>query len=189
MQRAVPVGQGAMAALIGVELDMAEEIAAIAAQDEVCTAANDNAPGQIVLSGSVGAIDRAVEIAKERGSKGIVLPVSAPFHCALMAPAAEVMSGVLAEVTMQFPIVPVVGNVTAAPEEDPVVLRRLLVDQVTSRVRWRECVLKMNTLGVDTFVEVGAGNVLTGTIRRIDKELKGFVIQSADDIDAFLSSL
>ena len=190
MQRAVPVGEGAMAALIGVELDVAEEIAAEAAGDEVCTAANDNAPGQIVLSGSSGAINRAVEIAKEKGAKrSIVLPVSAPFHCAMMAPAADVISEVLAEITLQPPIVPVVSNVTAAPEEDPGEVRRLLVEQVTSRVRWRECINKMKELGVDTFVEVGAGKVLTGMIRRIDKELTGVYIQSAEDLDGFVSGL
>lgn len=190
MQQAVPVGQGAMAALIGVDLEVAEEIAAEAAGEGVCTAANDNAPGQIVLSGSASAIDRAVEIAKEKGAKrSIVLPVSAPFHCALMAPAADVMSEVLADLTLQPPVVPVVANVTAAPEENPAEIRRLLVEQVTSRVRWRECILKLKELGVDTFVEVGTGKVLTGMIRRIDKELAGMSVQSADDIDAFLSSL
>jgi len=190
MQQAVPVGQGGMAALIGVDLAVAKEIAAEAAGEDVCTAANDNAPGQIVLSGSASAIDRAVKIAKEKGAKrSIVLPVSAPFHCELMAPAADVMSSVLAGLTLQPPVVPVVANVTAAPEEDPAVIRRLLVEQVTSRVRWRECILKMRELGVDTFVEVGTGKVLTGMIRRIDKELAGMSVQSADDIDAFISSL
>ena len=179
-----------MAAIIGVDLDVAEEIAAEAAGEDVCTAANDNAPGQIVLSGSASAIARAVEIAKEKGAKrSIVLPVSAPFHCALMAPAADVMSEALADITLQPPVVPVVANVTAAPEEDPGEIRRLLIEQVTSRVRWRECILKMRELGVDTFMEVGAGKVLTGMIRRIDKELTSLSVQSADDIDAFASSL
>ena len=190
MQQAVPVGQGGMAALIGVDLAVAKEIAAEAAGEDVCTAANDNAPGQIVLSGSASAIDRAVKIAKEKGAKrSIVLPVSAPFHCALMAPAADVMSSVLAGLTLQPPVVPVVANVTAAPEDDPGEIRRLLVEQVTSRVRWRESILKMRELGVDTFVEVGTGKVLTGMVRRIDKELAGMSVQSADDIDAFISSL
>ncbi len=188
MQRAVPVGQGAMAALIGVELELAEEIAAEAAEEDVCTAANDNAPGQIVLSGSASAIDRAVEIAKQKGAKrSIVLPVSAPFHCALMAPAADEMSEVLADLTLQPPVIPVVANVTAAPEGDPGEIRRLLVEQVTFRVRWRECILKMRELGVNTFVEVGAGKVLSGMIRRTDKELTALSVQSAEDIDAFLS--
>ena len=190
MQRAVPIGQGAMAALIGVDLDVAEEIAGEAAGEDVCTAANDNAPGQIVLSGSAIAIDRALEIAKSKGAKRvIVLPVSAPFHCALMAPAAEVMSNILTDLTLHPPVVPVVTNVTAAPEEDPDEIRRLLVEQVTSRVRWRECILKMRELGVDTFVEVGTGKVLTGMIRRVDRELASMSVQSADDIDAFISSL
>ncbi len=190
MQQAVPVGQGAMAAIIGVDLDVAEAIAAEAAGDDVCTAANDNAPGQIVLSGSASAITRAVEIARENGAKrSIVLPVSAPFHCALMAPAADVMSEALADITLQPPVVPVVANVTAAPEEDPGEIRRLLVEQVTSKVRWRECIVKMSELGVETFVEVGAGKVLTGMIRRIDRELTGLSVQSADDIDSFVSSL
>ena len=189
MQQAVPVGQGAMAAIIGVDLDVAEAIAAEAAGDDVCTAANDNAPGQIVLSGSASAITRAVEIARENGAKrSIVLPVSAPFHCALMAPAADVMSEALADITLQPPVVPVVANVTAAPEEDPGEIRRLLIEQVTSRVRWRECILKMRELGVDTFMEVGAGKVLTGMNRRIDKGLTSLSVQSADDIDAFASS-
>ena len=190
MQQAVPVGQGAMAALIGVNLEVAEEIAAEAAIEDICTAANDNAPGQIVLSGSANAIDRAVEIAREKGAKrSIVLPVSAPFHCALMAPAADVMSEVLADLTLQPPIVPVVANVTAAPEDDPGEIRRLLVEQVTSRVRWRECVEKMRELGVDTFVEVGSGKILTGMVRRINKDLTGISVQSAEDIDTFVSSL
>ena len=190
MQHAVPVGQGAMAAIIGVELGVAEKIAAEAAGDDVCTAANDNAPGQIVLSGSASAITRAVEIAKENGAKrSIILPVSAPFHCALMAPAADAMSEALADITLQPPVVPVVANVTAAPEEDPSEIRRLLIEQVTSRVRWRECIIKMRGLGVDTFIEVGAGKVLTGMIRRIDRELTSLSVQSADDIDAFASSL
>lgn len=190
MQQAVPVGQGAMAALIGVDLEVAEEIAAEAAGEDVCTAANDNAPGQIVLSGSSSAIDRAVEIAKERGAKrSIVLPVSAPFHCSLMAPAADIMSEVLADLTLQPPVVPVVANVTATPEENPGEIRRLLVEQVTSRVRWRESILKMRELGVDTFVEVGTGKVLTGMIRRIDSELTGISVQTAEHIDAFVSSL
>ena len=190
MQQAVPVGTGAMAALIGVDIDVAENIAAEAAAEDVCMAANDNAPGQIVLSGSASAIQRAVEIAKEKGAKrSIILPVSAPFHCSLMAPAADVMSEALAEITLQPPVVPIVANVTATLVEDPGEIRRLLVEQVTSRVRWRECILKMRELGVDTFVEVGSGKVLTGMIRRIDKELTSLSIQSADDIDEFSSSL
>lgn len=190
MQTAVPVGEGAMAALLGVEMDVAEAIAAEAAGDLVCTAANDNAPGQIVLSGATAAIERAVEIGKEKGAKrSIILPVSAPFHCAMMTPAADVMAEELAATAIQAPVVPVVANVTAQPESDPDEIRRLLVEQVTSRVRWRECILTMKDLGVDSFVEVGAGKVLSGMIRRIDRDLSGQSIQTAEDIDAFVESL
>lgn len=190
MQEAVPLGEGAMAALIGVDLDTAVEIASEAAGDEVCTAANDNAPGQVVISGSTKAVERAVDIGKEKGAKhSILLPVSAPFHCSLMAPAADVVSEILAQVTIQLPMVPLVANVTAMPEQEPDKIRRLLVEQITSRVRWRESINKMHALGVETFVEVGAGKVLTGMVRRIDKNLTAFSIQSADDIDAFARSI
>ncbi len=190
MQVAVPVGEGAMAAVLGVEMDVAEAIAEEAAEGEVCTAANDNAPGQIVLSGATAAIERAVEIAKEKGAKrSILLPVSAPFHCAMMAPAADVMADELAAIDIQTPAVPVVANVTAAPTSDPAQIRSLLVEQVTSRVRWRECILAMKDMGVTTFVEVGAGKVLTGMIRRIDGDLSGVSVQSLDDIEVFAASL
>jgi len=190
MQVAVPVGEGAMAAVLGIEMDVAEAIAAEAAQGEVCTAANDNAPGQIVLSGATAAIERAVEIAKEKGAKrSILLPVSAPFHCAMMAPAADVMADKLAAIDIQSPAVPVVANVTATPTSDPAQIRSLLVEQVTSRVRWRECILAMKDMGVTTFVEVGAGKVLTGMIRRIDRDLSGVSVQSLEDIEAFAASL
>ncbi|MEK9678830.1 MAG: ACP S-malonyltransferase [Rhodospirillaceae bacterium] len=190
MQVAVPVGEGAMAAVLGIEMDVAEAIAAEAAQSEVCTAANDNAPGQIVLSGATAAIERAVEIAKEKGAKrSILLPVSAPFHCAMMAPAADVMADELAAIDIQIPAVPIVANVTAASTSDPAQIRSLLVEQVTSRVRWRECILAMKDMGVTTFVEVGAGKVLTGMIRRIDSDLSGVSVQSLEDIEAFAASL
>lgn len=190
MQEAVPLGEGAMAALIGVDLDAAVEIATEAAGDEVCTAANDNAPGQVVLSGSIKAVERAVDIGKEKGAKhSILLPVSAPFHSSLMAPAADVMSEILAQVTIQLPMVPLIANVTATPEQEPDKIRRLLVEQITSRVRWRESINNMHALGVETFVEVGAGKVLTGMVRRIDKNLTTFSIQSADDINAFAGSM
>ena len=190
MQEAVPLGEGAMAAIIGVDLDLAEEIASEAAGDEVCVAANDNAPGQIVLSGAISAVERAVKIGKKKGvRRSILLPVSAPFHCALMAPAADAMSGVLGDVPLRLPTVPVVANVSAAPVEDPSEIRRLLVEQVTSRVRWRESILKMKELGVDTFVEVGAGRALTGMIRRIDQNLVRYSVQSADDIVEFIASI
>ena len=187
MQEAVPVGEGAMAALMGVELDLAEEIAAAAEEDGVCTAANDNAPGQIVISGSTAAIERAVEIGKEKGAKRcIILPVSAPFHCAMMAPAADVMAEVLAAVEMNSPVVPVIANVTAEQINQVADIRRLLVEQVTSRVRWRECILYMKDHGVDTLVEMGAGKVLSGLARRIDRELNAISVQTPDDIEEFV---
>jgi len=190
MQQAVPVGKGAMAALLGVELDIAEEIAAAAAQGGVCAAANDNAPGQIVISGDAEAVDRALAIAAERGFKrAIKLPVSAPFHCALMQPAADRMAEVLATTKISFPAVPVVANVTAVPSSDPDEIRKLLIQQVTSRVRWRECVLAMKGHNIDTIVEIGAGKVLTGLTKRIDKELTGISVSSPADVEAFLKTL
>lgn len=190
MQEAVPVGEGTMAALMGVEMDVAEEIAAEAAQGEICTAANDNAPGQIVLSGATAAIERAVEIATEKGAKrSIILPVSAPFHCAMMAPVADIMADELAVLLIDEPIVPVVANVTADAQSAPDEIRRLLVEQVTARVRWRESVLFMKNNGVDTLVEIGAGKVLTGLARRIDRELNSVSIQTPEDIEEFLKTL
>lgn len=187
MQEAVPVGEGTMAAIMGVEMDVAEEIAAEAAQGEVCTAANDNAPGQIVLSGATAAVERAVAIAAEKGAKrSILLPVSAPFHCAMMAPAADVMAKDLAALLIDEPMAPVVANVSAEAASAPDEIRRLLVEQVTSRVRWRESVLYMKDNGVDTFVEIGAGKVLTGLARRIDRDLIGISIQTPADIEEFL---
>jgi len=190
MQQAVPVGKGAMAALLGVELEAAEEIAAAAAQGEVCAAANDNAPGQIVISGDASAVDRALAIAAERGFKrAIKLPVSAPFHCALMQPAADRMAEVLATTKLSFPAVPVIANVTAVPSSDPDEIKKLLIEQVTSRVRWRECVLAMKDKNIDTIVEIGAGKVLTGLTKRIDKELTGVAVSSPADVEAFLKTL
>ncbi len=190
MQEAVPVGEGTMAALMGVEMDVAEEIAAEAAQGEICTAANDNAPGQIVLSGATAAIERAVEIATEKGAKrSIILPVSAPFHCAMMATVADIMADELAALLIDEPIVSVVANVTADAQSAPDEIRRLLVEQVTARVRWRESVLFMKNNGVDTLVEIGAGKVLTGLVRRIDRELNGVSIQTPEDIEEFLKTL
>ncbi len=190
MQEAVPVGEGTMAALMGVEMDVAEEIAAEAAQGEICTAANDNAPGQIVLSGATAAIERAVEIATEKGAKrSIILPVSAPFHCAMMTPVADIMADELAALLINEPIVPVVANVTADAQSAPDEIRRLLVEQVTARVCWRESVLFMKNNGVDTLVEIGAGKVLTGLARRIDRELNSVSIQTPEDIEEFLKTL
>lgn len=187
MQQAVPVGMGTMAALIGVDLETARALAAEAAQGDVCTAANDNAPGQVVISGHAAAIDRAIALAAERGFKrSVKLPVSAPFHCSLMQPAADVMQQALAEVRIQAPVVPLVANVTACAINDPEEIRRLLVEQVTGSVRWRESVLYMKQEGVSKLVECGAGAVLTGMARRIDKELEAVSLSSPESIDAFL---
>jgi len=189
MQGAVAVGDGAMAAILGLDLDTVRAIAEDAAGNDVCAAANDNAPGQVVVSGSREAVERAVALAAEKGAKrSVMLPVSAPFHCALMAPAAEVMEERLSETTMRAPGVPLVANVTAAAAESPDTIRMLLVEQVTAMVRWRESVEYMKAQGVDTLVEVGAGKVLTGLTRRIDRELTGLALQAPADIDAFLSS-
>jgi [acyl-carrier-protein] S-malonyltransferase len=183
MQAAVPVGQGAMAALLGLDLAAAEAVAAEAADGEVCEAANDNDPGQVVVSGHRGAVERAVEIAKARGAKrAILLPVSAPFHCALMQPAADAMAAVLRDVEMRAPRVPLVANVTAAPVNDPEEIRRLLVRQITARVRWRESVEWMASNGVTRTVEVGAGKALSGMIRRIAKDIETTNVGTAADV-------
>ncbi|MFA7431223.1 MAG: ACP S-malonyltransferase [Rhodospirillaceae bacterium] len=187
MQVAVPVGQGAMAALLGLDLDQARTVAEAASQGEVCQAANDNAPGQVVVSGAKAAVERALVLAAEAGAKrSILLPVSAPFHCALMQPAADAMAEALAGVTFNAPKVPVVANVTAQAETDPEVLRRLLVEQVTGAVRWRESVLYMKGQGIEQLVECGSGKVLSGLARRIDKALTGIALNGPADIDAFL---
>ena len=189
MQKAVPVGQGGMAALLGADMDVAQEIADAAAQGEVCSTANDNAPGQIVLSGAMTAIDRAIEIAAEKGVKRCIkLPVSAPFHCAMMAPAADVMEKSLGDVDVVRPLVPVMANVTAAPAENPDDIRRLLVEQVTALVRWRETVLAMRDAGVDTLIELGAGKVLTGLTKRIDRDITGMSVETPADVEAVLKT-
>ena len=185
MQAAVPVGEGAMAALIGLDLQAAQEVAEAAAEGEVCTPANDNAPGQVVVSGHTSAVERAVEIAVERGARrAITLPVSAPFHCELMAPSADVMAEALAETTLMPPSVPLIANVTAAPVEDPETIRSLLVQQVTAMVRWRESVLRMRQEGVDTVIELGAGKILSGLVRRIDRDLQVANAGTPEEIDA-----
>lgn len=190
MQRAVPVGVGAMAALLGLELEAAQEIAAAAAQGQVCSAANDNGAGQVVVSGDKAAVERAIAIAAERGAKrSMLLPVSAPFHCPLMSPAADAMREALAGITISAPKVPVVANVTAEAVNDPDKIRKLLVEQVTGLVRWRESVLYMKSKGVDQTVEVGSGKILSGLIRRIDKEVATTSVGTPADIDAFLKSL
>jgi len=190
MQSAVPVGVGAMAAMLGLELAAAEEVAREAAQGQVCEPANDNAPGQVVLSGHKAAVERAIEIAKGKGGRrSVLLPVSAPFHCALMAPAAEVMAEALATAALRPPAVPLVANVTAQPVAEPAVIRELLVRQVTGRVRWRECVLTMKEQGVDTLVELGAGKVLSGLARRIDPEVSGLAGGTPSELEAVLKVL
>jgi [acyl-carrier-protein] S-malonyltransferase len=186
MQEAVPVGTGAMAALLGLSYEDAVAVAAEAAQGEVCQAANDNGAGQVVVSGHKAAVERAVEIAKRRGARrAMLLPVSAPFHCALMEPAAEAMAKALAQTKVKPPVVPVVANVLAQPISDPAEIVRRLVEQVTGTVRWRECVEFMAGAGVATFYEVGAGKVLTGLIKRIVEGATGMSIGTPDDVAAF----
>jgi len=190
MQRAVPVGQGAMAALLGLDVDAARAIAAEVAGDRVCTAANDNAPGQVVVSGHAEAVKLAVDLAADRGAKrAVMLPVSAPFHCALMAPAAEAMLDALSDVPMAPPSPALVANVLASAITDPEDIRHRLVEQVTGSVRWRESVLYMKDEGVTTLVELGAGKVLSGLARRIDRSITGRSIETPQDIEAFLASL
>ena len=184
MQQAVPVGQGSMAALLGADLELAEKIAAAAAQGEVCAVANDNDPSQVVISGHKGAIDRAVEMAKEMGAKRAVpLPVSAPFHCPLMQPAAEAMQDALSYVVLEAPAVPVFANVTAELETDPDTIRNQLVEQVTGMVRWRESVANMAEAGVEEFVEIG-GKVLGPMVKRIAPEARVTSVISIEDIEA-----
>jgi [acyl-carrier-protein] S-malonyltransferase len=186
MQKAVPVGTGAMAALLGLEFDQAVAVAAEAAQGEVCQAANDNGGGQVVVSGNKAAVERAVEIARARGAKrATILPVSAPFHCALMEPAAEVMAAALADVTVRSPVVPIVANVLVKPVSDPRDIVRALVAQVTGTVRWRESVALMAAAGVTTFYEVGAGKVLSGLVKRVVNGASGVSVGTPDDVAAF----
>lgn len=186
MQAAVPVGEGAMAALLGADRDKAQQIADAAAEGEVCTVANDNDPGQVVISGARAAIERAVAIAKDHGAKrAVLLPVSAPFHCPLMQPAADVMKAALAEAPMQAPLVPVYANVTAAPAADPAVIRALLVEQVTGMVRWRESVAAMWAAGVTDFVELG-GKVLSPMVKRTAPDATTTSVIGMDDIEAWL---
>ena len=186
MQKAVPVGVGAMAALLGLDFDTAAAVAAEAAQGQVCQAANDNGAGQVVVSGDKAAVERAVEIAKTKGAKrAMLLPVSAPFHCALMQPAADVMAQALAGVSVKPPAVPVVANVLAQPAREPAEIVRALVAQVTGTVRWRESVAFMAGAGVMQFYEVGAGKVLSGLIKRIAEGVSATAINNPDDIAAF----
>lgn len=192
MQKAVPVGKGAMAAVLGLDLDTVRAIAEAAChgEDDICAVANDNAPGQVVISGHIGAIERAMELAKEKGARRAVpLPVSAPFHSPLMAPAAETMRAALAEVEIAAPAVPVIANITAAPEREPETIRRLLVEQVTGMVRWRESVAGFAVLGIDRVAELGAGRVLSGLVRRIDRELQTISVEDPAGLEAFAAEL
>ena len=191
MQSAVPVGEGAMSALIGADIETAEAVAKEAeAGGGTCVVANDNAPGQVVISGSRDAVDRAGEIAKALGIKRVIpLSVSAPFHCPLMQLAADAMAGALAKVAIRPLAAPVLANVTAAEASDPDTVRRLLVEQVTGRVRWRESIANLRELGVTTTVEMGGGKVLTGMVKRIDKELQTITLDTPEEIEAFARSL
>lgn len=189
MQAAVPVGEGAMAALLGADLVKAQAIADAAAEGEVCTVANDNDPSQVVISGAKGAIDRAVGIAKDHGAKrAVLLPVSAPFHCPMMQPAADAMEKALADVAIRAPLVPVYANVTAAPVHDPDTIRTLLVEQVTGMVRWRESVAAMFDAGVGEFVELG-GKVLGAMVKRIASDAAATSVVTMDDIEALEKAL
>ncbi len=189
MQAAVPVGVGAMAALLGADVELARRIAEAAAKGEVCTVANDNDPGQVVLSGHKGAIDRAIELAKEMGAKrAVMLPVSAPFHCPLMQPAAEAMRDALSYVLVEKPAVPIYANVTAAPETDPDRIRSLLVDQVTGMVRWRESVAAMADAGIDEFIELG-GKVLGSMVKRTAPDVKVLSVVAIADIEALAKEI
>jgi [acyl-carrier-protein] S-malonyltransferase len=185
MQKAVPVGVGAMAALLGLDFNEAIAVAVDAAQGDVCEAANDNGGGQVVISGHKAAVERAVEIARGRGARAMMLQVSAPFHCALMRPAAAVMAQALAEVTIREPAPPVVANVVAAAISAPTEIRQRLVEQVTGMVRWRECVSYMAEEGVTQFYEVGAGKVLSGMVKRIAKGAPASALGTPEDIQAF----
>ncbi|MBT8412441.1 MAG: ACP S-malonyltransferase [Octadecabacter sp.] len=190
MQDAVPVGVGAMAVLLGLDFEAAKSVAEGAAQGEVCQAANDNDPSQVVVSGHKAAVERAVEIAKAKGAKrAMLLPVSAPFHSALMGPAAEVMAGALSSVQMQAPAVPLVANVRAAAVSDPAEIRDLLIEQVTGSVRWRESVLWMASAGVTEIWEIGAGKALSGMVKRIDRAVAARAVGTPEDISAAVAAL
>ena len=190
MQKAVPVGEGAMAALLGLDIDAARDVAAGTAGYGVCVVANDNCPGQIVISGHADAVRKAVELAAERGARrSIMLPVSAPFHCPLMAPAAEEMEEALGAVALSAPRVPVVANVTAAPTSDPDEIRELLVEQVIRMVRWRETALHFKDHEVEEVVEIGAGRVLAGLVKRIDRELAASSVGTAAETEALMKRL
>lgn len=188
MQSAVPVGEGAMAAILGLDLDAVRQVAEEAAQSDVCQAANDNDPTQVVVSGTKAAVERAAEIAKAHGAKrAVMLPVSAPFHCALMQPAADVMAEALAGVSISSPAVPLVANVRAGAVTDPGTIRELLVEQVTGSVRWRESVQYMAAQGVNESWEIGAGKALSGMIRKIDRAIAGKAVGTPEDVQKVIA--
>ncbi len=187
MQQAVPTGKGSMAAILGLELDIVTKIAAQAASDGVCVVANDNCQGQVVISGSIEAVERAMNLAADKGAKRcILLPVSAPFHCPLMQPAADKMRHALANITCSLPLIPVLSNITINPTENTTKIKELLVEQITGMVRWRESVEHMLELGTQTFVEIGPGQVLSGLIRRIAPKANRYTLGTPESIEAFL---
>ena len=189
MQKAVPIGVGAMAAILGLNFELVEKIAQEASQKQVCQAANDNDPNQVVISGNLEAVERAIILAKEKGAKrAIILPVSAPFHCELMQPASDVMAEAFSKVSFKIPSSPIVANYTALPVVDPSEIKNLLIKQITGRVRWRETINYMSQNGVDKVIEIGSGKALTGMIRRINKDINCYNIGSSDDLNKFLST-
>ena len=189
MQKAVPIGVGAMAAILGLNFELVEKIAQEASQKQVCQAANDNDPNQVVISGNLEAVERAIILAKEKGAKrAIILPVSAPFHCELMQPASDVMAEAFSKVSFKIPSSPIVANYTALPVVDPSEIKNLLIKQITGRVRWRETINYISQNGVDKVIEIGSGKALTGMIRRINKNINCYNIGSSDDLNKFLST-
>ena len=189
MQKAVPIGVGAMAAILGLNFELVEKIAQEASQKQVCQAANDNDPNQVVISGNLEAVERAIILAKEKGAKrALILPVSAPFHCKLMQPASDVMAEAFSKVSFKIPSSPIVANYTALPVVDPSEIQNLLIKQITGRVRWRETINFISRNGVDKVIEIGSGKALTGMIRRINKDINCYNIGSLDDLNKFLST-
>ena len=189
MQKAVPIGVGAMAAILGLNFELVKKIAQEASQKQVCQAANDNDPHQVVISGNFEAVERAIILAKEKGAKrAIILPVSAPFHCELMQPASDVMAEAFSKVSFKIPSSPIVANYTALPVVDPSEIKNLLIKQITGRVRWRETINYISQNGVDKVIEIGSGKALTGMIRRINKDINCYNIGSSDDLNKFLST-
>ena len=189
MQKAVPIGVGAMAAILGLNFELVEKIAKEASQRQVCQAANDNDPNQVVISGNLEAVERAIILAKEKGAKrALILPVSAPFHCELMQPASDVMAEAFSKVSFKIPSSPIVANYTALPVVDPSEIQNLLIKQITGRVRWRETINFISRNGVDKVIEIGSGKALTGMIRRIKKDINCYNIGSPDDLNKFLST-